>query len=281
MANLKQLRKRINSIGSTQKITKAMQLVSANKLSKAQDMLSENLLVLDVTNQIFANVLPVFHTQDENNNVDDVTKTLVLITSDKGLCGGYNSSIIKNFKEKLKKLRENNNTNLNIIVVGKKGRDVFKDDPDIIFYNNISHDYQYITDTIVEQIFSTVSLKSLKESADNSVVLYFNHYKNTITYKNTEKLIWPIASEELKQSNGYEVEKINFSEALRLYLKVNIINALVSSNASELSARMLAMDNATRNAKTLIEKLTLNLNRSRQAMITKELIEIISGAEAL
>jgi F-type H+-transporting ATPase subunit gamma len=113
-----------------------------------------------------------------------------------------------------------------------------------------------------------------------TVEIYFNDFKNTISYVNSSKVLWPLLNVKDEQEL-YHCQELEPIEILKMYFSVNLLSALLSSNASELSARMVAMDNATRNATTLIDKLTLNLNRSRQAMVTKELIEIISGAEAL
>jgi F-type H+-transporting ATPase subunit gamma len=278
MANLKQLRKRINSISSTRKITKAMQLISANKLSKAQDVLDENLSVVsfmdDVTSQA-ANILSRLHFKKNDN-----AKTLILITSDKGLCGGYNSSIARSFRHDIANLQEAG-IEPEVILIGKKGRDAtgYKDSE---FYNNIPADYLEIVDVIAEKIINVL------QTVGGSVVVYYNSFKNSITYEANARCIWPIEEDEdhkgderdLAQSK-YELGAIDANSAIKLYFKVTLLNALLSASASESSARMVAMDNATRNAKTLIDKLTLNLNRSRQAVVTKELIEIISGAEAL
>jgi F-type H+-transporting ATPase subunit gamma len=136
-------------------------------------------------------------------------------------------------------------------------------------------------EAVAEKIIDVLQTKG------GSVAVYFNNYKNTITYEANILPIWPIEDagsslgDDENRAAEYELGKIDVRSSLKLYFKVTLLNALLSANTSESSARMVAMDNATRNAKTLIDKLTLNLNRSRQAMVTKELIEIISGAEAL
>jgi F-type H+-transporting ATPase subunit gamma len=270
MASLKQLRKRIHSVNSTQKITKAMQLVAANKLSKAQDAFSENIIVWDLMSRMLQNVLPVIKQDSLSKN--DTQKILVLITADKGLCGAYNSSVIKHFKNTLLRSGKNDE-NLDIILIGKKGK-VLQNHLNTASYNNIPQDYLDLADAVSVQI-----VEILNQHGGGSVTLCFNNYKNAMTYENTERQIWPVAA--AKQDSNYEIEGVDFLDTLQLYFKVALVNSLLASNAAELSARMLAMDNATRNAESLIEKLTLSLNRNRQAMITKELIEIISGAEAL
>lgn len=275
MANLKQLRKRIHSISSIQKITKAMQLVSATKMTKAQNVFKMQLPVLDAVCKILQNLTTISEKIGFKKN--DNSHVLVLITSNKGLCGSYNSSIIKTFKGMLTEF-ESQNIAPSIIFIGKKANEIFKskfsNNPNVVFYDNVDYlvypDFaENISQKIIEFLFKNAG----------SVKICFNNYKNTITYTNTIKSIWPIQKQS--QSDTYELEEIDFMSVVKLYFKICILNALLASNSSELSARMVSMDNATRNAKSLIEKLTLNLNRSRQAIVTKELIEIISGAEAL
>ncbi len=251
-----------------------MQLVAANKLVKAQDMLSENMFVLDSAQQMMDSILSV--AKNNELNKDNGTKILLLITSDKGLCGGYNSSIIKNLRRDLQALQEND-SKFKLIILGKKGKDFFQNEIEFECYDNTVDDYLEIVDTVSTNVIESLSADPMNKGGQ--VILYFNNYQNTLTYTNTKKSIWPLL--EVNNLKAYEVEQVNFLDSLKLYFSVSILNALLSGVASELSSRMLAMDNATRNADTLIEKLTLNLNRSRQAIITKELIEIISGAEAL
>lgn len=274
MANLKQLRKRIQSISSTKKITKAMQLISANKLSKAQEILDENSSVLGFADEAIEQIRPLLDKLDFKTN--NTAKVLILITSDKGLCGGYNSSIAKIFKQDLAELKTAE-AEFEIILIGKKGKDALIG-YDADFYHNIPADYAEVAEAVAEKIIDVLQTKGAL------VEVYFNNYKNSITYEPNVKSIWPIEEfGDVKSplEKEYELGAIDARGAIKLYFKVTLLNALLSGNASESSARMVAMDNATRNAKTLIDKLTLNLNRSRQAMVTKELIEIISGAEAL
>ena len=272
MANLKQLKKRIASIASIQKITKAMQLVAATKMNKAQELFDENSAVLEVICQSYQQVL---RSQQKQNNTDD-SEILILITANKGLCGGYNSSIIKTYQARVCEL-ERNNIALTTIMVGKKAREVLKNNRDDLYYSNIAVDYSELCDQLVDQILQ------MMESKKQAVKICFNNYRNTTTYDHTFKCIWPIVPEEIQDVNAikYEIAEVDIPSITKLYFKICLLNALLSSNLSELSARMVAMDNATRNARELSDKLTLNLNRSRQAMVTKELIEIISGAEAL
>ena len=274
MANLKQLRKRIHSVASTQKITKAMQLVSANKLNKANNNMEENYFPMDLADQMISQVKPfIRQTQlDKNYGV----KYLILITSEKGLCGAYNSSISRLFRKDIASLKESGQL-FEPILIGRKGKEMLKNLDDTIFYNNIEQTYDDLAEVIIDKISERIFTEG------GQVVIYFNNYKNSISYINEAKPIWPLldCENDDEPTTSCEIENVDYISLIKLYLKVNLINALISSSASELSARMVAMDNATRNAKKLIDELTITLNRSRQAIVTKELIEIISGAEAL
>jgi F-type H+-transporting ATPase subunit gamma len=278
MINLKSLRKRIGSIVSTQKITKAMQLVAANKLTKAQELFIENNAILQtiskVSNQVFLSSL-----QKEGSLLkhDQNSKLFVLVTSDKGLCGGYNSAIIKKFNKELERLKNSND--IKLILIGKKAKSYYKNFKDALVYDNVAKDHEYLADIVATKIIETIVAKHC------NVTICYNHFKNAISYDTMTKLIWPFATElvegSLYESSFCETLEVEPQSILKLYIKISLLNALLVGNASELSARMTSMDSATKNSETLIEQLTLKLNRNRQAMITKELIEIISGAEAL
>jgi F-type H+-transporting ATPase subunit gamma len=274
MINLKSLRKRITSIASTQKITKAMQLVAANKLTKAQELFIENAAILQtinkISNQVFSAALD---SDDDLLKQNQNSKLFILVTSDKGLCGGYNSAIIKNFNRQLEQLN-NSNVDVNLILIGKKAKNYYKNIQDVVSYDNVAKNYEQLSEAVIEKVIEVMSQKKC------SVTVCYNHFKNAISYDTVAKLIWPLSVEK-SEHNICETLEVDPWSILKLHLKINILNALLVSNASELSARMTSMDSATKNSETLIEQLTLKLNRSRQAMITKELIEIISGAEAL
>lgn len=274
MANLKQLRKRIHSVASTQKITKAMQLVSANKLNKANNNMAENYFPMDLANQIITQVKPFIRQAQLDKN--DGVKYLILITSEKGLCGAYNSSISRFFRKDIASLKESGQL-FEPILIGRKGKEMVKNLDDIVFYNNIEQTYDDLAEVIIDKIAERIFTEG------GTVTVYFNNYKNSISYINEAKTIWPLldCENDDEPTTSCEIENVDYISLIKLYLKVNLINALLSSSASELSARMVAMDNATRNAKKLIDELTITLNRTRQAIVTKELIEIISGAEAL
>jgi F-type H+-transporting ATPase subunit gamma len=274
MINLRSSRKRISSITSTRKITKAMQLVAANKLSKAQELFAENTSILETINNISGQVFSAYIDHDSKlleHNPN--SKIFILVTSDKGLCGSYNSAVIKNFNKQSEQLKASN-IDINLILIGKKAKNYYKNIKEALSYDNVLQDYEQIAEVITQEVSQIIRLKQ------SSITICYNHFKNAISYDAVAKLIWPFSIEKSDNSNDETLEVDPWS-ILKLYLKINILNALLVSNASELSARMISMDNATRNSEALIEQLTLKLNRSRQAMITKELIEIISGAEAL
>ena len=246
-----------------------MQLVAATKLAKAQNNLEENSLPLEMINKI---VNEVWQGASQIAKKNAQFTTLILITSEKGLCGGFNSSISRVFKSQIA-LLEKQEQPFEAILVGRKGREFIKNLEQSSFYSNLDELYTDLVEVLADKIFDNLQNKG------GQVCIYFNEYQNTITYNSIAKNLWPIKYS--KNTKASEIESVDYSEIVKIYFKVNILNALLSANTSELSARMIAMDNATRNAKTLIDDLQLNLNRKRQAIVTKELIEIISGAEAL
>lgn len=269
MPSLKDFKKRIHSISSTEKLTRAMQLIAANKLSKYHHMYLENLELKNLAQHILTKILSVNPNVLKMGQQPD-NQIAVLITSDKGLCGGYNANVVKHFKADLAKLTEGDTK---LIVIGKKGQRYFKDFENIEFYPNHLADYRALVDELADKMVEAVS-NGLCE-----ISIYFNNFKNFVTHDYHEQVCWPIEIEE--RQDDYILDGVSYIDALRMYFKTSIISALLSSATSELSARMIAMDNASKNAESLIDKLTLQYNRSRQELITKELIEIISGAEAL
>jgi F-type H+-transporting ATPase subunit gamma len=296
MATLKDLRNRIKSVKSTQKITKAMKMVAAAKLRKAQDRAEKGRPYSDKMNSIITNL---------NNSIVDkasAPKLLVgngkdhkhlciVMTADRGLCGGFNTSICRKarlfFNEKLKSGKE-----LSIITVGSKGNDQLKRIFGKYIIDKISFkDLKQITIHEANQITSKVIDMFGKEEFDVCTIFY-NKFKSVISQKPQAQQIIPIplmdnetkSLEELNNQSHYEYEPEEeeiLENLLPKNISTQIFKAFLENAASEQGSRMSAMDNATRNAGDLINKLTINYNRSRQAVITKELIEIISGAESL
>ncbi len=294
MPSLDDLKKRIKSVKSTQKITKAMKMVAAAKLRKAQEKAESGRPYSEKMNKIIMNLvndnsdkssLPKLMTQDNNDN----THLFVIVTSDRGLCGGFNTNICKLAKLKIKSSKEQNK-NIKIITVGLKAQDQFKRDFEKSIIKSINFKgIKEVTFNEAEQV-SKIILQLFNEKKFDKAYLFYNKFKNVITQIPTVEQIIPIKlldkNESLKneESSLYEFEPEKneiLEEMLPKNLSTQIFKAFLENGASEQGSRMTAMDNATRNAGDLVDKLTINYNRSRQASITKELIEIISGAESL
>ena len=294
MPNLDDLKKRIGSVKSTQKITKAMKMVAAAKLRRAQESAESSRpyaeSMRDLIGSISGGYSPTSNernllTGDQNDNVH----MLILFTSERGLCGGFNSVVTKSLREKIVNLQKENKT-IKIICVGKKGYDILKRQ-----YSEI------ITEVIDMREVKSVSYQDAKNISDKIIKMFFNgefdkcsifynKFQSVISQIPTEQQIVPIELEEDSSNEGttdqsafdFEPgESEILEELLPLNFTIQIFKALLESAASEQGARMSAMDNASRNASDMIDNLTLFYNRSRQAVITKELIEIISGAEAV
>ena len=290
MPSLDDLKKRIVSVKSTQKITKAMKMVAAAKLKKAQDSAekgrpySERMqnIILNLTNSIND---PLNAPKLLVGTGKDKVYLCIVMTADKGLCGGFNSNICKlskNFFEKI--LKEGKE--LKIITVGSKGLDQLKRKYGKFIIKKINFkDKKNILYSDAEQIGKDI-LQLFKNDEFDKCFLFFNNFKNVITQIPQSQQIIPIEKNENfeNKTNFYEFEPEEediLEELLPKNIAVQIYKAFLENAASEQGSRMTAMDNATRNAGELVDKLTINYNRSRQAAITKELIEIISGAESL
>jgi len=292
MPSLDDLKKRIKSVKSTQKITKAMKMVAAAKLRKAQESAEKGRpyskkmqnIILNLTNSI----------NDPQNapkllvgNGNDKIYLCVVLTADRGLCGGFNSNICKlaktNFKEVLNEGKE-----LKIITVGSKGLDQIKREYGKYVIKKFSFkDKKKITFVEAETIGNEI-INLFNNNEFDKCILFYNNFKNVITQIPQAQQIIPtekkLAVEENKNSISYEFEPDEdeiLEDLLPKNISTQVFKAFLENAASEQGSRMTAMDNATRNAGDLVDKLTINYNRSRQASITKELIEIISGAESL
>jgi F-type H+-transporting ATPase subunit gamma len=295
MPSLDDLKKRIASVKSTQKITKAMKMVAAAKLRKAQEAAEQSRPYADNMKNLMDSISRGFIQTDSSRNLltgndEDKTYLLVLFTSERGLCGGFNSQISKSLKEKIVELQKQNKE-VKIICIGKKGYDIIKRQ-----YSEL------IVDTIDLSEIKSVQYGDAKEISDRIIKMYFdaefdkclifyNKFKSVISQVPTEQQVVPAEiveqtdnKDKVMDNNFIEFEpneKEILEELLPLNFAVQIFKALLESSASEQGSRMSAMDNASRNASDMIDSLTLFYNRSRQAVITKELIEIISGAEAV
>ena len=295
MANLKDLRDRINSVQSTKKITSAMKLVAGARLKKAQTEAESSrsyvnkmqTIIDNVTSNINIDSAPEIIRGKEN----DKTHLIVLMTSDRGLCGGFNTAITKLAKKKIKNLL-NAGKIVKIFCIGKKGLDHLKREFNELIIDSTPISTQKKIDyEFAAKISNKILLMYQNEEFDVAHTV-FSLFKSAIKQEAQLKQIIPvldpdknISKKDEKQDNSiYEYEPEE-EEVLKNLVPQNVaiqlFSGLLENAAGEQGARMTAMDNATRNAGELIDTLRLNYNRSRQAQITKELIEVISGAEAV
>ena len=290
MSNLKQLRNRVKSIKSTQKITKAMHIVSAAKLKKVKDQ-AENLnnfshtlgLVMhDIATSGNLMDLPDNDRKFFNDELEKLPQLLVVMTSERGLCGSFNSNILKKVKVDIKNL-EKSGKQFKLLIIGRKGRDTLKVDyaDKIIGNYHVSHgNYECVSREVKDKIIELV-----EHEEAGACNIYYNKFVNAMTQIASVEQMLSAQTSEISTENQithYEYEGTGLvHDVINLYIHGEINYALLQNRASEEGARMTAMDNSTKNAKELINKFTLKLNRSRQAIITTELTEIISGAEAI
>lgn len=293
MASLKFLRNRITSVKSTQKITKAMKMVAAAKLRKAQQNAENARPYSEKLNSIILNL------KNSVNDIDSAPKLLVgnqkeethlcvVLSSDRGLCGGFNTNICRKAKIFFEKVIEQNKK-LKIIVVGSKANDQLKRKYSQYIIDKISLKDEKVISFAKAQEITDKILNLFTRNEFDTCTLFFNKFKSVILQIPQAQQLIPVSiNEKLDQENKnnsqyeYEPEENEILEnLLPKNIATQIYTAFLENQASEQGSRMTAMDNATRNAGELIGKLTINYNRTRQAVITKELIEIISGAESL
>ena len=292
MASLDDLKKRISSVKSTQKITKAMKMVAAAKLRRAQESAEKGRPYSKKMNNIILNLSSGISDKESAPKLlvgsgENKIHLCVVLTSDRGLCGGFNSNIIKKAKSYFQKILNEGKT-LKIITVGSKGYDqlkrVYKDNiiEKISFKESKSINY-FDADKVGKIIIDKFGKKEF-----DLCVIFYNQFKNVMTQIPQEQQIIPLKTPETKEDSSsedsYEFEPEEdeiLSNLLPKNISTQIFKAMLENSASEQGSRMSAMDNATRNAGEMVDKLTIEYNRSRQAAITKELIEIISGAESL
>ena len=290
MPSLDDLKKRIVSVKSTQKITKAMKMVAAAKLKKAQESAEKGRPYSDKMQNIISNLTNSI--SDLNNapklligTGNDNTYLCVVMTADKGLCGGFNSNICKLAKNHFEKII-NEGKNLKIITVGSKGLDQLKRKYGKYIIKKLSFkDRKKISFNEAEEV-GKVILQLFNTNEFDKCILFYNNFKNVMTQIPQAQQIIPAEKSKIdnNDSDFYEFEPDEdeiLEDLLPKNISTQVFKAFLENAASEQGSRMTAMDNATRNAGDLVDKLTINYNRSRQASITKELIEIISGAESL
>ncbi len=290
MANLKEVKGRISSVMSTQQITKAMKMVAAAKLRKAQDRIIQMRPYAQKLSEIMQNVASSGGSNADNPFSEDRGASnvlLVVVTSDRGLCGAFNSSIFKYTRALIEEKYSGAEQagGLEILPIGKKAYEFFKKRRYQVVdkYYNLFHDLNFED---VKEAAEYV-LTGFQEGQYDQVEIIYNEFKNVATQIVRNEQFLPIAESEESESTAtadyiYEpsMETV-FTELVPKSLKIQFYKAVLESNASEHGARMTAMDKATENADELLKELRLTYNRTRQAAITKEILEIVGGAEAL
>ena len=285
MANLKEIRNRITSVGSTMQITSAMKMVSAAKLKRAQDAITQMRPYANKLTELLVNLSSSLDTSEGGEFSSDRLQSkilLVAITSNRGLCGGFNANIIK--KINLLVEEDYKEAEVSILSIGKKSSEYFNN-------NNFSvvstHDdvFSDLTYNSIASIASGIMEDYINQKFDK-VVLVYNQFKNAATQNVMNEAYLPVESiDENESSIGdyiFEPEKKEIIEELiPKSLKTQLFKAVLDSHASEHGARMTAMHKATDNASELKKDLTLSYNKARQAAITAEILEIVGGAEAL
>jgi F-type H+-transporting ATPase subunit gamma len=293
MPSLKDLRNRIRSVKSTQKITSAMKVVAASRLKRAQDAAEAARPYAERMARMMASLarsmsgMPTAP-QLLNGTGKDSTQLLIVATSDRGLAGGFNATILREARRQIRQLQASGKT-VKVLTIGRKGRDSLRRDyASLIIASHTDIGRRGVGFGEVEPVAADIA-KRFRAGEFDVATIVFNRFKSAIAQIVTVQQLIPLP--EPPEQNGdelngaiYEFEPDEaelLAELLPQNLAVQIFTALLENLASEQGARMTAMDNATRNAGDMINRLTLNYNRTRQAVITKELIEIISGAEAL
>ncbi|EKE69655.1 F0F1 ATP synthase subunit gamma [Celeribacter baekdonensis] len=290
MPNLKDLKNRIASVKSTRKITKAMQMVSAAKLRRAQDAAEASRPYAERFNAVLGALSASVGGSDTaprllaGTGKDDV-QLLVVMTSEKGLCGGFNTNIVRLARLRIAELKAQGKT-VKIITVGKKGREQLKRDYSDLFVEHFDLSDVKKLGYVHAQNIAKGLLARFDSLEFDVATIFYSKFQNVVTQVPTAQQIIPAAYEASEDTGGalydYEPsEEAILADLLPRGVATQIFAALLENAASEQGARMSAMDNATRNAGDMIDQLTIQYNRSRQAVITNELIEIISGAEAL
>ena len=294
MPSLDDLKKRIKSVKSTQKITKAMKMVAAAKLRKAQENAEKGRPYSKKMQNIILNLTKSISDPENAPKLlvgtgKDQVYLCVVLTADRGLCGGFNSNICKLAKNNFKKLLSEGKE-IKIITVGSKGLDQIKREYGKYVIKKFSFkDKKQISFNEAELVGKEV-IELFNKNEFDKCIIFYNNFKNVITQIPQAQQIIPAEKIESNDKDKKE-EKLSYEfepdedeileDLLPKNISTQVFKALLENAASEQGSRMTAMDNATRNAGDLVDKLTINYNRSRQASITKELIEIISGAESL
>ena len=289
MPSLKDLKNRISSVKSTQKITSAMKMVAAAKLRRAQDQALASRPYTSLMDKIVSKI----SSKTAGTSIDlltgkteNKTQLLVVFSADRGLCGGFNGSITRNVRKEVYNLQKDGK-NVKLLMVGKKSADSLNREYGNLFIDKIegkSAKPNYVD----AEVLAAKIIKLFENGEFGICKVIYNKFVSAIAQEVTYKSLIPaeiqINEEDQNDTSVYEFEPSEeeiLTDLLPRNLATQLFSSQIESTASELAARMTAMDNATRNAGEMIDKLTLQYNRTRQAVITSELIEIISGAEAL
>ncbi len=298
MASLREIRTKIKSVKSTQQITKAMKMVAAARLRRAQARILSARPFAQKMEELMSHLLikigeeekhPLLHQREGDH------RALLLVTSDKGLCGAFNTNLIR---EATKYLAKYGSQNVDLFVVGRKGRDFFRrlgktiDKEYLNIFNalNFAHAELITQDLLTAYLPPSPTPSPPQGGRGDKIIavdLLYNEFKSVIQQRLVVKTLLPIVPLDHVETEQfpdfiYEPAKEILLEALiGRYLKSQVFRVLLESCAAELGARMASMDNATRNANELLNALTLTMNRTRQSSITKEILEVVSGAEAL
>ena len=290
MPSLKDLKNRIGSVKSTQKITSAMKMVAAAKLRKAQ----EQALASRPYTSLMDNIVSKIASKASGSSIyllagklENKTHLLVVFSADRGLCGGFNGSITRTVRSEVKKLKDDG-IEVKLLMVGKKSADALNRDFGELFVEKIDGKSAKPNYSDAEVLAKKI-IDLFEDGQFGVCKVIYNKFVSAITQEVTFKSLIPIKvkQNEIEQDNSSSIydfepgEEEILNDLLPRNLATQLFSSQIESTASELAARMTAMDNATRNAGDMIDNLTLQYNRTRQAVITKELIEIISGAEAL
>ena len=290
MPSLKDLKNRIGSVKSTQKITSAMKMVAAAKLRKAQ----EQALASRPYTSLMDNIVSKIASKASGSSIDlltgkpeNKTHLLVVFSADRGLCGGFNGSITRTVRSEVNKLKDDG-IEVKLLMVGKKSADALNRDFGELFVEKIDGKSAKPNYSDAEVLAKKI-IDLFEDGHFGVCKVIYNKFVSAITQEVTFKSLIPVEvkQNEIVQDNSSSIydfepgEEEILNDLLPRNLATQLFSSQIESTASELAARMTAMDNATRNAGDMIDNLTLQYNRTRQAVITKELIEIISGAEAL
>jgi len=288
MASLKDIKKRIGSVQNTQQITKAMKMVAAAKLRRAQEAAVSARPYAEKLQSVMSNLAQREEADGHPllNQRGNGRALIVLMTADRGLCGGFNANVSKE-AERFIRTNDQDFDDIDLIIVGRKGRDFLKNrvgDHIVKVHEDITTDATYKTAHLIGQEI----VESYSDEKYDAVFVIYNAFQSAIVQIVTTEQVLPIQPQEADEYTGDAIDYIYepdrgevLSQLLPKMVEVQIFRALLESNASEQGSRMSSMDSASRNAADMIDRLTLQYNRARQAAITKELMEIISGAESI